>query len=77
MKRNKPKVGVLLVGCRRFRKLGSGCESGTYEERRGRFGDELTAQLGGLAECAFPGVAYEREDMEKAILFFMQKQSIA
>ncbi len=74
MKRNKPKVGVLLVGCRRFRQLGAGCEDGTYEERRGRFGEELTAQLGELAECAFPGVAYEREDMEKAILFFMQEK---
>ena len=74
MKRNKPKVGILLVGCRRFRKLGAGCESGTYEERRGRFGAELTAQLGGLAECAFPGIAYEREDMEKAILFFLQEK---
>ncbi len=74
MKKNKAKIGILMVGCRRFRKLGSGCESGTYEERRGRFAAELTVQLGGLAECAFPGVAYEREDMERAILFFLQEK---
>jgi L-arabinose isomerase len=74
MKQNKPKVGILLIGSRRFRKLGEGCKSGTYEERRGRFGDELIEQLGRIAECAFPGVAYEREDMDNAIRFFMQEK---
>lgn len=74
MRSNKSRVGVLLVGCRRFRKLGEGCESGTYDERRGRYSDELLDRLGKMAECAFPGVAYEREDMEKAILFFMREK---
>jgi L-arabinose isomerase len=74
MKQNKPKIGILLIGSRRFRRLGEGCKSGTYEERRGRFGDELIEQLGETAECAFPGVAYEREDMDNAILFFMKEK---
>ncbi|MDD5728298.1 MAG: hypothetical protein PHV59_07035 [Victivallales bacterium] len=74
MKQNKAKIGILLIGSRRFRKLGENCRNGTYEERRGRFGNELIDRFRGIAECAFPGVAYEREDMNNAILFFMREK---
>ena len=70
----KPKVGLLFIGCQRFRKLGDGCLHGDYETRRGKFVESLTGQLGALAECVFPGIVYDRADIENAIQIFRQEK---
>ncbi len=70
----KPKVGLLFIGCQRFRKLGDGCPDGDYETRRGKFVAALIEQFNELAECAFPGIVYERDDADKAIGFFREEK---
>ncbi|MFA6568738.1 MAG: hypothetical protein WCS96_11045 [Victivallales bacterium] len=74
LKLEKPKVGLLFIGCQRFRKLGEGCQSGDYEMRRGKFVESLIGQLGVLAECAFPGIIYDRAGADKAIRFFREEK---
>lgn len=66
----KPKVGLLFIGCQRFRRLGEGCQDGNYETRRGKFISSLTEQLSTIAECLFPGIVYDRADADNAIKFF-------
>ena len=74
IKLKKTKVGLLFIGCQRFRKLGAGCPDGDYETRRGKFVASLIEQFNELAECAFPGIIYERDDADKAIGFFREEK---
>jgi L-arabinose isomerase len=74
LKLQKPKVGLLFIGCQRFRKLGEGCSSGNYETRRGKFVESLIGQLEELAECPFPGIVYDRADADRAMQFFREEK---
>ncbi len=70
----KPKVGLLFIGCQRFRKLGDDCQEGNYETRRGKFVESLILQFDKIAEPVFPGIVYERGDADKAIRFFRDEK---
>jgi L-arabinose isomerase len=70
----RPKVGLLFIGCQRFRKLGEGCSDGNYETRRGRFISSLTEKLNTIAKCVFPGIVYSRADADNAIKFFRDEK---
>jgi L-arabinose isomerase len=66
----KPKVGLLFIGCQRFQKLGDDCINGSYETRRGKFISSLTEKFNTIADCIFPGIVYSRLDVDNAIKFF-------
>lgn len=72
--KRKPRAGVLLIGCQRFRDLGSDCVNGSYEKRRQKYADGLLGELDEIADCVFPGVIYDRKDAEAAITTFMNEQ---
>ncbi|MFZ2654594.1 MAG: hypothetical protein WAX69_06720 [Victivallales bacterium] len=70
----KAKVGIFLIGCQRFRKLGDGTKHGVYEIRKERYAETFVKQIGKIADPVFPGIAYGRNDVEKAMrMFFSEK----
>ena len=73
-KNRKPKAGVLLIASPRFRNLGEELRRGTYAERKGFVVDAFLEQLQNDLEIVFPGVVYEREDVERAMTsFFVER----
>ncbi|MDD5697403.1 MAG: hypothetical protein PHH77_02195 [Victivallaceae bacterium] len=70
----RPRLGILLIGCRRFRKLGVGCKSGDYETRKMKFMNDFISQLAGIAEPVFDRIVYSGEDIAQAIVFFRTRQ---
>ena len=74
VKQAKPKVGILLFGSQRFRKLGAGTARGDYEARKAKYADTFLGHMDEIAETAFPGIVYTRNDVEKAIAFFMSEK---
>ncbi len=66
----KPKTGLLLIGCERFRKLGEGCGNGNYETRKENFAKDFISKFNGVADVAFSGIVYSRADVDNAIEFF-------
>ena len=67
----KPKAGLFLIGCRRFRDMGEGTPRGTYGERKNRETDAMISHIEEFAEISFPGIIYEREHAGKAIKKFI------
>ena len=73
-KKRKSKIGLLLIASPRFKNLGEGLHRGTYAERKTFVVNKFLNQLRSSHDVVFPGVIYEREDVEKAIpLFFVEK----
>jgi len=68
----RPRVGVLLVGCPRYRKLGADTERGEYDARKKQFAEGFLRDLGEIAEPVYPGIVYEREDVQRAIRHFLE-----
>lgn len=70
----KSKVGVLMFGSERFKKLGVGLQQGSYEERKHEDSSLTLGQLKELFTVVFPGIVYSKEDIQQAIdSFFIQK----
>ncbi len=72
IKTAKPKVGILLIGCRRFRKLGADTRQGDYETRKSKYAQKFLKQLDAIVEPVFPGVVYERGEVDRAIRAFLE-----
>jgi L-arabinose isomerase len=65
----KPLVGILLISPPRFRNLGEGTAHGFYWERKEAESKRLLDKFT-FADTIFPGIAYTREDIQKAIHAF-------
>lgn len=71
-KTRKPKAGLLLIGCPRFKNL-SGPQKGTYNERKLKAVEDIKASMDFL-DLVYPGIVYDRQDATAAIdLFFGEK----
>lgn len=62
----KPKVGVILIGAKRFKPLGAGTADGTYEERKAIEAQNYINKFSEFADIVFDGPVYEREEAEAA-----------
>ena len=72
-KTQKAKAGLLLMASPRFKNLGTGLSRGSYGERKDRDVQDIVKSLGFL-DVVFPGIVYEREDVQRAIdVFFAEK----
>ena len=72
-KTRKGKAGLLLVASPRFKKLGEGTAHGTYGERKAKVVDEIISRLDFL-DIEFPGIIYEKDDAERAMKYFYDKE---
>ena len=70
-KLRKPKAGLLLIASPRFKNLG-GPLRGTYNDRKLKAAEEIKASLDFL-DIIYPGIIYERDDAEKAIRMFYDR----
>ena len=71
---SKPKAGLLLLGCSRFRDLGKDLKCGSYEEHKNTFAKELIDSYKDILDISFDKVVYTPEDAAGAIdYFFGQK----
>jgi L-arabinose isomerase len=75
-KDRKSKAGLLLLASPRFKNLGSGLSRGTYGERKAKEVDSviLTDSLRSFLNVVYPGIVYKREDIEKAMLSFINEK---
>lgn len=71
-KMRKPRAGLLLIASPRFKNL-SGPKRGTYGERKDIAVKDIKATMGFL-DLVDPGIVYEREDAEKALKLFFDKE---
>jgi L-arabinose isomerase len=65
--KSKPKVGMLLIGSKRFRALGVGTADGTYEERKLVEAETYINRFSEFADLVYSGIIYEREDITRTI----------
>lgn len=70
----KPRMGLLLIGASRFRPLGEGSLDGTYAERKEREAKKIVAEGERMSEVVFPGIIYEKEQLQTAINLFYNKK---
>lgn len=63
----KPRIGVLLIGAKRFKPLGEGTARGSYEQRKAAEADSYISVFSGFADIVFDGPVYEREEAEAAV----------
>lgn len=66
----KPKIGVLLIGAKRFKPLGEGTEHGCYEQRKAAEADAYVSRFAEFADVVFDGPVYEREEAQAAARHF-------
>ena len=72
--KTRPKVGMLLIGAKRFRELGQGTADGTYESRKLGEAERYLNRFGEFADIVYDGIVYEREDVQRTIdLFFKER----
>ena len=72
--KSRPKVGMLLIGAKRFRELGIGTADGTYESRKLGEAERYLNRFGEFADIVYDGIVYEREDVQRTIdLFFKER----
>jgi len=70
----KPKVGVLLIGAKRFIPLGEGTADGTYKARKKVEADFYIKSFSKFADVVFDAPVYEREEAEAvARKFYFEK----
>ena len=65
----KPIIGVLFISPPRFHDLGAGTKHGCYWERKEQEAGKLLSRFN-FADTVFPGIVYNRDDMDKAIQAF-------
>lgn len=75
-KDRKAKAGLLLMASPRFKDLGAGLPGGTYGDRKVKeVGSVIhTDFLRSFLDVVYPGIIYEREDVENAMLFFVNEK---
>lgn len=72
--KSRPKIGLLLIGAKRFRNLGADTSDGTYESRKLGEADVLRRRLSEFADVLFDKIVYERADVDSAInRFFLER----
>lgn len=64
-KYRKPKAGLLLLACPRFRNL-SGVQRGSYHDRKLATSKQILESFDFL-DLTYPGLVYQRDDVRKAI----------
>ena len=70
----KPKAGLLLIGSPRFRNLGEGLSRGSYSERKQSDVEAILASLKETIEIVFPGIVYQREELQQAMDLFYKNR---
>ncbi|MDD3904769.1 MAG: hypothetical protein PHO09_13920 [Sphaerochaeta sp.] len=65
--KQKPRMGLLLIGAERFRELGKDTKRGTYLERKTAESKSMLADCQAFCEVSYPGIVFTREDAQKAI----------
>lgn len=70
----KAKAGLLLIASPRFKNLGNGLLRGTYHERKLKEVEDIVQSLQGELELIYPGIVYEREQMEQAMQLFWSEK---
>lgn len=75
-KDRKSKAGLLLLASPRFKNLGTGLSRGTYEARKIKEVDSVihTDTFRSSFDVVYPGIIYERDDVEKAMLLFINEK---
>ena len=74
IKTEKPKAGLLLVASPRFRNLGESLKRGSYSDRKLIDVEEIIGSLKKSISVVFPGIVFEREEMQIAMnLFYAEK----
>lgn len=74
IKFEKAKAGLLLIGSPRFKNLGAGLQRGSYGERKSLEVEKIIDSLGDDLKITFPGIVYERNDLDHAMeIFFVEK----
>ncbi|MCQ2428343.1 MAG: hypothetical protein MJ137_08115, partial [Clostridia bacterium] len=66
----KPKIGILLIGAKRFKPLGEGTARGNYEYRKADEAAVYVKKFSEFADVVFGGPVYEREEAEAAARSF-------
>lgn len=72
--KTRPKVGMLLIGAKRFRELGQGTADGTYDERKLGEAERYLNRFGEFADIVYDGIVYEREDVERTVTRFFDER---
>ncbi len=62
----KPRIGLLLIGAKRFKPLGEGTARGNYEQRKAIEAESYMKKFAEFADVVFDGPVYEREEAEAA-----------
>lgn len=70
----KPKIGILLIGAKRFKPLGEGTARGNYEERKAIEAAGYVKKFSEFADVVFDGPVYEREEAEGAARRFFDEK---
>jgi L-arabinose isomerase len=68
------KIGLLLIGSRRFRQMGKDTARGVYSERKDLEAQTIIDSIKPAGEIVFNGIIYEREDVKKSIQSFCAEQ---
>jgi L-arabinose isomerase len=68
------KIGLLLIGSRRFRELGKDTARGEYAARKGLEAQTIINSISAAGEIVYNGVIYEREDVKESIRSFYDEQ---
>lgn len=71
-KKRRAKAGLLLIASPRFRNL-DGPMRGSYHQRKEKEVEEIISGLDFL-DIVYPGIVYEKEDAEAAIMAFMAEK---
>jgi L-arabinose isomerase len=75
-KNRKAKAGLLLLAAPRFKNLGEGLSRGSYGERKAKEVEAviLSESVRSALDIVYPGIVYGREDIEKAMLLFINEK---
>jgi len=70
----KPTAGLLLIGSPRFKDLGEGLKRSTYGERKNFEVEGIIGPLEKFINVVFPGIIYEKEEIQNAMdIFYNEK----
>ena len=64
------KIGLLLLGCERFRTLGETSSEGSYDVRVQQRAKKIASKLSATMDVVSNGVVYDREQCREAIAAF-------
>ena len=67
----RARMGLLLISPERFATIGEGTARGSYRERKEKEAAWMLEETSGIAEVSFPGIVWNREDVQRAIDRFM------